>query len=567
MHSRPNAFPMTYGVVFFLCALAHFFAQVARAQEYYWDGDGATSDEIGGTGNWLAAGSWSAGAAGGGPWQNWVTGTNAVLGGNAGTVKLGESGSDNIVAGNVEIDTSGYVITSTSNNRNLTATSLTLADNVAATLDLNNAGGTWSFGSLGFGNGSVLIIQGRATANNVNRINLAAAGASISGGSIVLAGTGDGATGFVAMVANVSLATDIRNDSATSATMLGANRYASLHYSGTISGSAHLQISSGGAGGAGIVVLSGANSWSGDTWVNTTEAGVLRMGRANALPSGTTIFFGQSAGGGTNSGYGTLDLAGHDLAVGGLDGGGRGVVNTGDAATLTIGKESGTNTFSGVLGIPSLMTNIVGANNAISLVKTGGSTQILAGVATYAGTTRIREGTLVIGSGSLAVATGGVIIEGGVLSTLRDETETMLGGDLTLASGVLERPGQIVLAEGKSFTMTGGILDVAPGASGELDRITGSASAIFCITGGILLLDTESAGFDYAASYHLFSSFGSGSVSGLTIAGYDTGAWWASLSGEGVLLFAAIPEVSADAALLGLAALACGIVCWRRWRR
>ncbi len=401
-------------IIFAVLALGAASIAGLQAADFYWDADGAGAG-TGGTGNWAAVDFWRDGSDIG-TLGSWGTGNKAILAGTAGTVTLGASGSGNFTPSGISVTTNGYTITSSSSERNLVAAgSLDLSGNVSLILDLNNSNGTWGFGSISFGAGSSITLQGKATANNANRVNLSAAG-TISGGSLTLAGTAAGPSGFVSTVSGgVALNTDILNNSATSATLLGANNNTLFTYGGVLSGSANLQISAGQAGGAGTVVLGAANLYSGNTYLNSNAAGVLRVATNNALPTGTIVYFAQSAGGGTADSGGTLDLNGYHQTVAALDGNGRGIVNTTlTPSTLTIGKSSGSNTFGGVIGKPADTTNIGSASNAISLVKLGASTQILTGNNTYSGPTTIEGGALVIngaqsGNGLITVRNGGAL--------------------------------------------------------------------------------------------------------------------------------------------------------------
>jgi hypothetical protein len=323
-------------------ALALTAAATASAQtDYYWNGaDISASPAAGGTGIWSATNAWRT-VSDTGTQGTWAAGAgntnNAILAGAAGTLTLGTSGSTNFTGANLTASSSGYTITSSSGSRNLVFTgTLSLANNVALTLDQNNTGATWAFGSMSLGTGATLTLQGIATASNANRINLTAANGTSSGGSITLAGAAAGPTGFVATASGVSLNSHITNNSTTSATMLGATSGNSLSFGGVLSGSAHLQISAGQSGGAGVVTLANVNTYTGNTYLNTGSNAVTRIGVNNALPAGTTVFFGQSAGGGTADNGGSIDLNGRDLHVGALDAAssGRGVAN--NTATLNL---------------------------------------------------------------------------------------------------------------------------------------------------------------------------------------------------------------------------------------
>ena len=131
-------------------------------------------------------------------------------------------------------------------------------------------------------------------------------------------------------------------------------------------------------------------------------------------------------------------------------------------------------------------------------------------------------------------------------------------------TGLLKFTGNVTavaITGGGSKTLT---LQGNAGTSGELAGVVRNASAAsvtnlakagggtFAVTGGTLDLG-DSAAIDYAATYPLLTGFGTGTVSGLTITGYDTAGYTAALSNAGVLSFTAVPEPAA-LAFLGVAA-------------
>ena len=173
-----------------------------------------------------------------------------------------------------------------------------------------------------------------------------------------------------------------------------------------------------------------------------------------------------------------LDLGGLATSVGTLFGTGI-VTNSGSsAATLTIGFDNASNTFSGVIQDGAGVT---------ALTKAGTGTQTLSGINTYTGATTIASGTLALtGAGSIASSSGvlaigafdisGVSGAGTSIKSLSGSGSVALGAKtltLTNASGnfagVIGGTGGFALAAGKEIlsgintytgatTITSGIL-------------------------------------------------------------------------------------------------------------
>ncbi len=118
-------------------------------------------------------------------------------------------------------------------------------------------------------------------------------------------------------------------------------------------------------GGGGMLVLGGANTYSGST---TLSGGTLQVGNGLALQNSTVV----AAGGG-------LDLNGFNATVGGLSGAYSLTLNSG---TLNVGNNNADTTYGGILG------------GTVSLVKTGAGTLTLANANTYTGPTVVNAGTL-----------------------------------------------------------------------------------------------------------------------------------------------------------------------------
>ena len=207
--------------------------------------------------------------------------------------------------------------------------------------------------------------------------------------------------------------------------------------------------------GADTVVLSGTNTYSGNT---TVSNGVLAVGRDHALPTNTLLRV-------VAGGYFDLDNQGsplfrasnavvavqgngfinsnHNQRVAGLIGNGV-VTNSGPwPRAFTVNPNAGvTNSFSGSMGDTS---------GSLQLVKTGAGGQILASANSYGGGTTISNGNLTVGpvgtlgSGDVTVAGGTLRLENG--SSIADAAALRLatGGKLDLAPLVNEHVGALTL--------------------------------------------------------------------------------------------------------------------------
>ncbi len=208
--------------------------------------------------------------------------------------------------------------------------------------------------------------------------------------------------------------------------------------------------------------------WMAEQWYDAVAA-YLGIASENSLPGTTAVSLAASA---------TLDLNGVNQTIASLadyNGGGGQVVNdaTDTHLTLTINPGSGSTTFSGTISDS-------GAAGAISLVKSGAGTQILAGANTYHGGTEVNEGTLLVnnttGSGT---GSGEVVVNGGTLGG-----SGAIAGLVTVNSGALApgtSPGILTLESG--LTMTGGAFAV------ELDGLVeGAEYDQLLVTGGTVNL-------------------------------------------------------------------------------
>lgn len=199
-----------------------------------------------------------------------------------------------------------------------------------------------------------------------------------------------------------------------------------LGFSGQVTGAGRLR-----KGGAGVLLLSGANNYSGDTVV---DAGILRAGSTSAF--GTGGMFMQNVAGAT------LDLAGYNVSVLNLQNGGPlgGNVTLG-SGTLTITNGSNASYAGAISGTGGLR-------------KSGGpgAAQVLTGCgSSYTGSTVIDSGFLYVtcladggansSIGASSAAASNLVLNGGTL------TYTGLGGStnrqftLGAAGGTLDASG------------------------------------------------------------------------------------------------------------------------------
>jgi uncharacterized repeat protein (TIGR03806 family) len=144
------------------------------------------------------------------------------------------------------------------------------------------------------------------------------------------------------------------------------------------------------------LTLSFANSYTGAT---TITAGTLTLGIANAIPSGSSV---------TNNG--TLNMAGLNDTIAGLNGGGT-VDGSSGTPMLTVGGGNSSGSFSGI---------IKNSSGTLSLTKTGSGTQIFSGTNTYSGGTTISNGVFLVNGllgGTAVTGKGGTLGGTGLITS------------------------------------------------------------------------------------------------------------------------------------------------------
>ncbi|MGO4677835.1 autotransporter-associated beta strand repeat-containing protein [Bosea sp. 2YAB26] len=424
----------------------------------FWDGadqtgngavDGGTGTWNGGNTNWAVA----PGEVGfNAPWLSSV----GVFQGIAGTVTV--SGTQNFDT--LQFTSDGYLLTGGS-----------LGLGVAGGGTINTAAGaTASIGSA--------IIDGVGTSlTKVGAGTLALSGAnSYSGGTLLNAGTlavGSASalgTGTLQMASGTTLRANAPALTLANAVALSSGTAfvdtGSLDFglAGVISGGGTLSKT-----GAGVLTLSGTNTYSGATWI---QQGTLRMGGVGVLPNQTAVQISAGA---------VFDLNGIAQTVGSLSG-------TGDVllggTTLTAGGNNSSTTFSGTI------------SGAGSLLKTGTGTLTLNGTNTYTSVTQVFGGSLVVDG---SVATPVIVHAGATLAGSGSVGATTIGGTLSPGNspGTLTVNGSLVMGVASTY-----IAEVQ-GTVADRVNVTGTASLA-----GTLRIVPLGGAYSFSAPYTLLSAAG-----------------------------------------------------------
>ena len=468
-----------------MAAVALTAPHTVKAQtSFYWKG---------GAGNWdTATANWYPQASATGA-EAFVSSTSSIarIGdlGAAGTITLTTA----ITAQELDIDnTTGYTIAGTpaltlaSGNitanfltgNTATAITTTISAPLAGTnINVSATGTAGTAGTTGTSGNDTVTLSGTNTFTGALNIGAAALGTSISGINRVNITTAAAlpSTATVNFLnTNASFAVTggtltlgnnfVLNPNANTGafvSFIGATSGYALTVNGTISGAGSVTYAAGINGGAGLVTLNSANTYTGATTLSNSTTGVVRLGVSNALPTGTALTFGD----GSANNFGALNLNGNNQTVASLATNlatgqtANGITNTVGATTSTLTiSGSATTTYSSVIGIPANVSNLTGASNNISLTlaSTNTGTQTLSGANTYTGATRIGGGTLVLSAtGSINGSTLVQVTGTGAL-TLNNAAALADAGTLSLASGTTLN---LNAASGTSETISGLILD------------------------------------------------------------------------------------------------------------
>jgi autotransporter-associated beta strand protein len=229
--------------------------------------------------------------------------------------------------------------------------------------------------------------------------------------------------------------------------------------------------------GAGVLVIGGANAQSGATTINEgtvrlAAGGVLSSDSATsdlAIRQGATLDLN-----GVNTGTAIRSLNGSGSIVNGQSG-------TPAAATLSVGNNNGTGTFTGVIGN--------GTGGALSVTKVGTGAMSWLGSSTYTGVTTI---------GSTGLVTVNVMANGGVASGIGQSSAVASNlvfngstGGLVYAGGLLNGS----LAVGSASASTDRLFTLAAAATGATlsSTATNGNAIVWSATGPIVNETTANA--------------------------------------------------------------------------
>jgi len=413
-----------------------------RAATIDWTGTAST--------DWAASGNWSGGTPGTSnivafnqPFANSpaLTAASSAQGlwlasGVGGDVTIDAASAQTLTlvgTGTINAQASAGIYMNDSGNHNLTIGSnagILLSNNtgfynqqsagvltVSGTLNLNGktltiGSGTGSLGAVTI-SGPISASTGALTVNTASMVTLSSSNAytgatTVTGGTLAISGAGTlGQSGNSALAIGAGVL-DLNGSSQNVAavTMSGAGTIRSGTLMGTsytvstASGTAVVSANLTGASsaftktGAGLVVLSGTNTWGGAT---TVSAGTLEFANTGAIPASPTISatnatIAVSFGGASEFTQSQVNAL---LASGTL--------TFGTGAVFSIDTITQSGTFGGNLSMP------------VGLTKLGANTLTLTGSNSYTGATTIGAGTLAVGSATAIPATTSLVINSGGL--------------------------------------------------------------------------------------------------------------------------------------------------------
>jgi len=398
--------------------------------------------------------------------MNYRGGTMIINGPVSGT------GASNISSGSGAFGLSSGTLTLAGNNA--FAGSTNIASGYIFSLQhanaLGAAGGTNTVGS-----GGTMEVAGGVTIVSGESIGIAGEGVSSFGA--LRAGTGGGTwAGGVAL------------NGTGAGPRIGATAGNTLTVTGAIANGSGNSFNVSGQSGTGVVLLNPTTS---NTYTGTTGIlrGILRLGKNDALPTGTTLDVDSAAG---VSDAATFDLAGFNQTVAVLQDSATSNVNglitnsvAATTSTLTVNQASNT----------SYDSIIANGSGSVVLTKGGAGALTLNGANTFTGGTNIKNGSIIISAGDNRLASGSSVVIGDVATsgklvvgtsaaarsqTLAGLTATGLGGSVVGAHETNNSTLTLNIASGSSTF--GGTLGGA-GTNENMLALTKSGAGTFELTG------------------------------------------------------------------------------------
>jgi autotransporter-associated beta strand protein len=345
-----------------------------------------------------------------------VTAADALIIGASGITMFANAGTATLTgAGGIAL---GASQTWTNNSANL----LTVSAPISGSGNLTKAGtGTLVLSGANSYTGTTTVSPGGTLSISADT-NLGAAPATPTAGSLVIDSTGVLAT-TASFTLNANRGIKIGPTSGSGSGILDVAAGTTLTYDGIITSNGDSGTGGLTKDGAGVLILSGVNSYTGNSWVKT---GTLTLGNAAAIPSG--------AGKGNLAVDGTLDLNGNSITVNGLSGTGTAKSGITGPVTLTAGGNNATSTFNG---------RLQDGSDTLALTKIGTGTLTLSGTNSF---------------------TGGVIINGGALQlSSTGALNSAAPNSVTFGANVLT--GTKLQLNGNSVTLSGLTTNAAPGSA------------------------------------------------------------------------------------------------------
>lgn len=470
---------------------------VPESSGYYWNGANVSSNPAaGGTGNWTTANAWRNPNSSGSQvtWSD-NSGNNAYFKSTAGIVTT----SSNRTFSSANFLVSGYSLTSNDINARTLTGNIIISD--GKSLGINSLTSTTNrilniAGSISGGTGASLIIYANQISGNYSQLGLASTNASISLPISIQAGSNTASYGNAAIVGTalstqVSASSSITNNTLYR-TAIGATTGNTININGVISGSADVAFAAGISGGDGIINLNAANNYTGKTYFNAANTGIVKLGLTNALPSTTEVIMASSTGFG-----GVFDLNGFNQTIASLSSG------AGGGSITNNGASPSTLTVNGTQTPAAFGLVIANGTSSISVVKSGTGILTLSGANTFTGDFVLNDGTFRMGINS-AAGSGILKLNGGIISssnttnrTLTNTTHwngTITVGDIT-NNGILTLSGsqfiknQSLIIDTKSPAIISGIIS-DEGNNYGIEKIGVSnlvVSAASTFTGNFLL--------------------------------------------------------------------------------